>query len=53
MRKTLLSFAVGLVLAIFMVPQAFAHTPICSCSDEGDGTILCEGGFSRVPRLPE
>jgi len=46
MRKTLLSFAVGLVLAIFMVPQAFAHTPICSCSDAGDGTILCEGGFS-------
>ncbi|WP_070971058.1 hypothetical protein [Vibrio sonorensis] len=26
--------------------QAFAHTPLCSCYDMGDGTILCEGGFS-------
>lgn len=25
---------------------AFAHTPIMSCIDEGDGTITCEGGFS-------
>jgi len=35
-----------LLLALFFVPQAVAHTPLCSCSDEGDGTILCEGGFS-------
>jgi type 1 fimbria pilin len=34
--------AVGLVLA----GQAFAHTPLCSCYDNGDGTITCEGGFS-------
>lgn len=26
--------------------SAFAHTPIMSCIDEGDGTITCEGGFS-------
>ncbi|SHK57107.1 hypothetical protein SAMN02745216_03700 [Desulfatibacillum alkenivorans DSM 16219] len=25
---------------------AFAHTPLCSCYDNGDGTITCEGGFS-------
>ena len=25
---------------------AFAHTPICACYDNGDGTVLCEGGFS-------
>lgn len=25
---------------------AYAHTPIMSCIDEGDGTITCEGGFS-------
>ncbi len=24
----------------------FAHTPLCSCYDNGDGTITCEGGFS-------
>ena len=24
----------------------FAHTPLCSCYDNGDGTIACEGGFS-------
>lgn len=25
---------------------AWAHTPICDCYDNGDGTITCEGGFS-------
>lgn len=25
---------------------AFAHTPLCSCFDNGDGTVTCEGGFS-------
>lgn len=25
---------------------ALAHTPLCSCWDNGDGTITCEGGFS-------
>lgn len=25
---------------------ALAHTPLCSCSDNGDGTVFCEGGFS-------
>jgi hypothetical protein len=25
---------------------AAAHTPLCSCYDMGDGTVLCEGGFS-------
>ena len=32
----------GLVLA--SVCQA--HTPLCSCYDNGDGSITCEGGFS-------
>ncbi|KAA5602783.1 hypothetical protein F1193_03955 [Blastochloris sulfoviridis] len=26
--------------------RADAHTPLCACYDNGDGTILCEGGFS-------
>ncbi len=25
---------------------AQAHTPLCSCFDNGDNTITCEGGFS-------
>ena len=45
MRKQL--FVIGLlVFGLFLAGQALAHTPLCSCSDEGDGTILCEGGFS-------
>jgi len=35
----------GLALALATAP-ALAHTPLCSCYDNGDGTILCEGGFS-------
>lgn len=26
--------------------EASAHTPLCSCYDNGDGSITCEGGFS-------
>jgi hypothetical protein len=26
--------------------SAWAHTPLCSCWDNGDGTVTCEGGFS-------
>ena len=25
---------------------AWAHTPLCSCYDNGDGSVECEGGFS-------
>ena len=28
------------------VAIAQAHTPLCSCFDNGDDTITCEGGFS-------
>lgn len=35
-----LGFSLGLVGA------AQAHTPLCACYDNGDGTVLCEGGFS-------
>jgi len=24
----------------------WAHSPICACYDNGDGTVTCEGGFS-------
>lgn len=44
MKRTIISvaFAAGLVLG----GQAFAHSPLCACYDNGDGTITCEGGFS-------
>ncbi len=32
----------GLLLAV----QVHAHSPLCSCIDNGDGTVTCEGGFS-------
>lgn len=32
------------LLATAVVAQA--HTPLCSCFDNGDDTITCEGGFS-------
>lgn len=32
--------------AALLVPAALAHTPICSCYDNGDDTVTCEGGFS-------
>ena len=46
MKGKFLGFALALALAVFMATYAFAHTPLCSCYDNGDGTITCEGGFS-------
>ena len=46
MKGKFLGFALGLALVVFMATYAFAHTPLCSCYDNGDGTITCEGGFS-------
>ncbi|KAA5602168.1 hypothetical protein [Blastochloris sulfoviridis] len=41
------SLAIGLLAgAAFSVAPAAAHTALCSCYDNKDGTILCEGGFS-------
>ena len=31
---------------LFPAAEVFAHTPLCSCYDNGDDTITCEGGFS-------
>ena len=36
----------ALAFAVFFAGQGFAHTPLCSCYDNGDGTATCEGGFS-------
>ncbi len=46
MKKiNVLKFSVFLVLGL-MAGAASAHTPLCSCYDNGDGTVECEGGFS-------
>ena len=38
---------VGLIAVLLMCAgQAMAHTPLCSCYENGDGTVTCEGGFS-------
>ena len=34
-----------LALAVLSLPVG-AHSPICDCFDNGDGSITCEGGFS-------
>ncbi len=45
MRK-LMMFATVVSFALLLTGQAMAHTPLCSCWSNGDGTITCEGGFS-------
>ena len=35
-----------MVLGLLFTGICQAHTPLCSCYDNGDGTITCEGGFS-------
>ena len=45
--KKLLVYSTGFLLVMFFcTTYAFAHTPLCSCYDNGDGTVTCEGGFS-------
>lgn len=36
----------GGIAMVGLAGTALAHTPLCSCYDNGDGTVLCEGGFS-------
>jgi len=45
--KRVLACSFGVLTAVFFLATiASAHTPLCSCYDNGDGTITCEGGFS-------
>jgi len=36
----------ALALTLALAGAAQAHTPLCTCYDNGDQTITCEGGFS-------
>lgn len=44
-RKILMS-SVFFVLVLGAFGLALAHTPMCTCYEAGDGTVICEGGFS-------
>jgi hypothetical protein len=44
MRRTVLGFA--LLISVLVARFALAHSAVCSCFDNGDQTITCEGGFS-------
>jgi len=39
-------FSCVLAVSLLLAGAAMAHTPLCSCYDNGDGTVTCEGGFS-------
>lgn len=41
-----IKFFVFAATLLVTVATAQAHTPLCSCFDNGDDTITCEGGFS-------
>ena len=45
MKSTVISIGI-LIASLMLFGQAWAHTPLCSCYDNGDGTVTCEGGFS-------
>ena len=41
-----IKFFVFAATLLVTAATAQAHTPLCSCFDNGDDTITCEGGFS-------
>ncbi|SNR77913.1 hypothetical protein SAMN04488503_1222 [Humidesulfovibrio mexicanus] len=45
MKKNILAAAALAALLLASVP-AWAHTPLCDCFDNGDGTVTCQGSFS-------
>ena len=44
MVKVFASLSLAALLAL--PGMALAHSPVCDCYDNGDGTISCQGGFS-------
>lgn len=45
LKKELIVVGIIMLAAVFPA-QVLAHTPLCSCYEGGDGTVICEGGFS-------
>ncbi|MBN1907379.1 MAG: hypothetical protein JW927_20035 [Deltaproteobacteria bacterium] len=46
MKKLIMMMAMGFMI-MGMSGDVFAHTPICLCYENDDGTVTCEGGFSN------
>lgn len=46
MKNIIAKLVVTAGLIALSATAALAHSPLCSCFDNGDGTVLCEGGFS-------
>lgn len=44
MKKVMIVMTLAAMVAF--AGQAFAHSPLMSCFDNGDKTVTCEGGFS-------
>ncbi|SDE38141.1 hypothetical protein [Rhodospira trueperi] len=44
--RRLSALTLGAALMLAPAGAALAHTPLFSCYDNGDGTVLCEAGFS-------
>ncbi len=44
MRRAM--FGIMLLTSALAARFAFAHSAVCSCFDNGDQSITCEGGFS-------
>ncbi len=45
MKKLVLAATVA-AMTLGLGALAWAHSPVCTCYDGGDGSITCEGGFS-------
>lgn len=45
MTRNILAGAMLAALLLVSVP-ARAHTPLCDCFDNGDGSVTCQGSFS-------
>ena len=46
MKRNAMFVLFAVVFSLVLGSAAFAHTPLFTCWDNGDGTISCEGGFS-------
>lgn len=44
--KSTIILCLALLTLPLMAATSMAHSALCSCLDNGDGTITCEGGFS-------
>ncbi|WP_448807851.1 hypothetical protein [Aminobacterium mobile] len=46
MRRNIFAGLFAVLFSCVVVSVAFAHTPMCYCYLNDDGTVTCEGGFS-------